>query len=204
MSFALHPHGFYEWFPAGGDEEVNVYPSINSETVKKSECLFLMMAGGKIKIVVFGAYNAGKSTMIQTLDPSSRHVEAHTGDGDTTVALDYGRIGIHALQVYLFGTPGQDRFEFVRQIIARGMDAAVLVVDASVPPDEFTCHLYSALLEQKVPFAVMLNKCDLPGACPRDLEKKFGNAMVFCVCAKDRVSVSTALTRFVESFIRDL
>jgi len=162
------------------------------------------MAGGKIKVVVFGAYNAGMSTLIQTLDPASGHVEEHTGEGDTTVALDYGRVDIHALQVYLFGTPGQDRFEFVRQIIARGMDAAILVVDSSVPPDEFTLHLFSALVDQKIPLAVMLNKCDLPGARPRDLEDTFKNALVFPVCAQDRASVSAALTKFVESFIRDL
>jgi len=162
------------------------------------------MAGGKLKVVVFGSYNAGKSTLIQTLDPSSRHIEAHTNEGDTTIALDYGRIEIHALHVYLFGTPGQDRFEFVRQIVARGMDAAVLVVDSSVPPDEFTLHLYSALLEQGVPLAVMLNKCDLPGACPQGLGGTFKDAMVFCVCAQDRAAVSAALTKFVGSFIRDL
>jgi len=65
------------------------------------------MAGGKLKIVVFGSYNAGKSTLIETIDPSSRHIEAHTNEGDTTIALDYGRVEIHALHVYLFGTPGQ-------------------------------------------------------------------------------------------------
>ncbi|MEM2124628.1 MAG: GTP-binding protein, partial [Methanolinea sp.] len=144
--------------------------------------------------------NAGKSTLIQTLDPSSRHVEAHTEDGDTTVALDYGRVSVGTHQVYLFGTPGQDRFAFVRQIIARGMDAALLVVDSSVPPDEFTLHLYSALLERKVPLAVLLNKCDLPHACPRELSGTFRDAMVFCVCAQDREAVSEALGRFVESF----
>jgi len=162
------------------------------------------MAGGKLKIVVFGSYNAGKSTLIQTLDPSSRHIEAHANEGDTTIALDYGRIDIHALHVYLFGTPGQDRFEFVRQIVARGMDAAILVVDSSAQPDDFTLHLYSSLMEQGVPLAVILNKCDLPGACPQGLEETFKNALVFSVCAQDRAAVSAALTKFVESFIKDL
>ncbi|MCQ8893373.1 MAG: GTP-binding protein [Methanolinea sp.] len=179
-------------------------PKNQSETVKKANGTYPMMAGGKLKVVVFGAYNAGKSTLIQTLDPSARHVEAHTGEGDTTIALDYGRVVVHALNVYLFGTPGQDRFEFVRQIIARGMDAAILVVDCSVPPDEFTLHLYSAISGQRVPLAVILNKCDLPDACPADLEKIFQNAMVFAVCARDKAAVTAALTRFIESFMKEL
>lgn len=161
------------------------------------------MEGRNIKIVVFGAYNAGKSTLIQTLDPSSRHVEAHTEDGDTTVALDFGRVTFGTHRIYLFGTPGQERFEFVRQIIGRGMDAALLVVDSTVPPDEFTLHLYSALLARKVPLAVLLNKCDLPHACPQELAGTFGDAMVYCVCAQDRGAVCAALERFVESFARE-
>jgi len=51
---------------------------------------------------------------------------------------------------------------------------------------------------------VMLNKCDLPGACPQGLGGTFKDAMVFCVCAQDRAAVSAALTKFVGSFIRDL
>ncbi len=162
------------------------------------------MAGGKLKIVIFGAYNAGKSTFIQSIDPRARHVEAHTSNGDTTVALDYGRVEIHALQVYLFGTPGQDRFEFVRQIISRGMDAAILMVDCSASPDEFTKHLYEALVSQKIPLAVMLNKCDLSGACPATARENFGDARIYEICASERVQALPALTAFVESLGADL
>jgi len=162
------------------------------------------MAGGKLKIVIFGAYNAGKSTFIQSIDPKARHVEAHTSNGDTTVALDYGRVEIHALQVYLFGTPGQDRFEFVRQIISRGMDAAILMVDCSIAPDEFSRHLFDTLALQKIPLAVMLNKCDLSGACPATARAVFGNAKIYEICASDRNQAMPALMAFVESLSGDL
>ncbi|MCU0632367.1 MAG: GTP-binding protein [Methanolinea sp.] len=162
------------------------------------------MAGGKLKIVVFGSYNAGKSTFIQAIDSQARHVEAHTSDGDTTVAIDYGRAEIHALQVYLFGTPGQERFEFVRQIVSRGMDAAILVVDCSIAPDEFTRSLYETLSRQKIPLAVMLNKCDLPGSCPATARSAFGDSLVFEICASERSRAMTALTAFVETLAGDL
>lgn len=162
------------------------------------------MAGGKLKIVVFGAYNAGKSTFIQAADPGARHVEAHTGEGDTTVALDYGRVEIHALQVHLFGTPGQERFEFVREIISRGMDAALLLVDCSGEADEFTLHLYETLLQKNIPLAVILNKCDLPGACPASVRMAFGHTPIFEICAQERKQVLKALTAFVETLAGEL
>ncbi len=162
------------------------------------------MAGGKLKIVIFGAYNAGKSTFIQSIDPNARHVEAHTSNGDTTVALDYGRAEIHALDIHLFGTPGQERFEFVRQIISRGMDAAVLMVDCSVQPDEFTLHLYETFIMQGIPVAVMLNKCDLSSACPATACAAFRNAKIFEICAHDPGRTMPALTAFVESLATDL
>ena len=162
------------------------------------------MAGGKLKIVVFGAYNAGKSTFIQAIDPKARHVEAHTNEGDTTVALDYGRVEIHALQVYLFGTPGQERFEFVRQIISRGMDAAILLVDCSVATDEFTLSLYETLSKMEIPLAVMLNKCDLPGSCPATVRSVFESSLVYEICASERALALPALTAFVGTLAGEL
>ena len=52
------------------------------------------MAEEKYKIVVFGAFGAGKSTLIQTLDPQAKHIEAECAGGSTTIALDYGRVQI--------------------------------------------------------------------------------------------------------------
>ncbi len=89
------------------------------------------MAEGRLKIVVFGSFNAGKSSFIQALDPKSRHIEAASNEGPTTVAFDFGRLTVRDRAVYLFGTPGQERFEFVRQVLSRGMDGAIIMVDAT-------------------------------------------------------------------------
>ena len=67
------------------------------------------MAEDRLKIVVFGSFNAGKSSFIQALDPHSRHIEASSDEGPTTVALDFGRLKVNGRAVYLFGTPGQER-----------------------------------------------------------------------------------------------
>src|SRR5512136_3436530 len=100
------------------------------------------VAGQKIKIVVFGAYNAGKSSFIRALDPFSRHIEAENADGSTTVAMDFGRVRIGELSIFLFGTPGQERFEFARKVLSRGMDGAIIIVDATREPDRITLDLF--------------------------------------------------------------
>jgi signal recognition particle receptor subunit beta len=80
------------------------------------------MEPDRLKIIVFGAFGAGKTTLIKTLDPQSKHIEAPCAGGTTTIALDYGKVGIGSRQVYLFGTPGQERFEFAREVIGRVLD----------------------------------------------------------------------------------
>lgn len=172
--------------------------------LKKFPPKYSSMPAGKVKIVVFGSYNAGKSTFIQAIDPESRHVEAHAENGDTTVALDFGRTSVHNLQVYLFGTPGQERFEFVRQIISRGMDAAILMVDCSIGIDEFTRNIHLALSDQGIPMAVMLNKCDLSEACPAMARRELPGPLLFEISAQDPESARAALSRFVDSIAGDL
>jgi len=124
------------------------------------------MGRSRLKIVIFGAYNAGKSTFIRAIDPESHHIEAENGDIPTTVGLDFGRTVIQDRKIYLFGTPGQERFEFVRDILTRGMDGAIVVADTTREPDELTERICHALRDTGCPYAVFLNKCDHPGSQP--------------------------------------
>jgi len=160
------------------------------------------MAEGRLKIVVFGSFNAGKSSFIQALDPKSRHIEAASNEGPTTVAFDFGRLTVRDRAVYLFGTPGQERFEFVRQILSRGMDGAIIVVDATTGVDEMTRHLYSRLKDLGVPLAFMANKCDCPDAMPDAICRDLPGEMVFPISALNSEDVHAALETFVETLSR--
>ena len=153
----------------------------------------------KCKIVIFGAFGAGKTTLIRTLDPESTHVEADCTGGTTTIALDYGRLQVNGHSVYLFGTPGQERFGFAREIISKGMDGAILIVDATSLPDDFTKHLFDSLSSDKVPFVIFLNKCENIGANPELLKKQFGTSLVWTVSALDKKQSIRALGNFVET-----
>ncbi len=87
-----------------------------------------------LKVVVTGPYDAGKSTFIRTISEitvlSTERAVSGDDDATTTVAMDFGRITVaNDLALYLFGTPGQQRFEFMWDILAEGMLGFVLMLD---------------------------------------------------------------------------
>jgi uncharacterized protein len=151
----------------------------------------------RCKIVVFGPFGAGKTTLIQTLDPESKHVEAACAGGTTTIALDFGRIQVNGHHIHIFGTPGQERFEFAREIIGKGMDGAILLIDATRPIDDFIRHLHNSLTAAGIPFVIFLNKCDCIGARPELIVKEFSTSVIRKVSAKDRKQSLEAVCTFV-------
>jgi small GTP-binding protein len=159
------------------------------------------MAQGRLKIVVFGSFNAGKSSFIQALDPRSRHIEARTNGGTTTVAFDFGRVQMRDCSVFLFGTPGQERFEFVRQILSRGMDGAIIMVDATTGMDAMTIQLYANLKHLQIPLAFMANKCDRPDAAPERILKDLPGEMVHRISARNGENVHAALDAFIATLV---
>ncbi len=95
--------------------------------------------GQAVKVVVTGPFAAGKTTLIRTISEitvlsTERGItdETRSRKSNTTVAMDFGRITIDRdLVLYLFGTPGQDRFDFMWEILGEGMLGYVLLLDAS-------------------------------------------------------------------------
>jgi small GTP-binding protein len=131
-----------------------------------------------VKIVVTGPFSAGKTQFIQTIseidvvatERKISHAEERIKD-QTTVAMDFGRITVDENHVlYMFGTPGQRRFDFMWEILATGMLGFVVLLD-SVRPETFrearsildTFRSYSA-----VPYVVAANKQDLEDAWSAD------------------------------------
>jgi uncharacterized protein len=125
-------------------------------------------AGTAVKIVVTGPFSAGKTTLIRTISEitvlsTEKGItdETRSRKTDTTVAMDFGRITIDRdLVLYLFGTPGQDRFDFMWEILGEGMLGYILLVDASRPDslDEAVSILAAFRKMAHVPFVVGLNR----------------------------------------------
>ncbi len=126
--------------------------------------------GTAVKIVVTGPFSAGKTTLIRTISEitvlsTERGITDHTKSrkAETTVAMDFGRITIDRdLVLYLFGTPGQDRFDFMWEILGEGMLGYVLLLDSSRPESLVEAEGILAAFRKMaaVPFVVALNRAD--------------------------------------------
>lgn len=124
-----------------------------------------------LKILVSGPVNAGKSTLVRTLSsmPAIDTDEAATDEvrhlkSLTTVALDFGELIIDGTTILLFGTPGQERFEFMWEILSEGALGIILLVPGN-DPSSFPMALrnFDALASRiAVPFLIGVSKQDLP------------------------------------------
>lgn len=127
-------------------------------------------------MVITGPFNAGKTEFIRSIseidvvsterkisDATSRVKKA------TTVAMDFGRITVdNDLVLYLFGTPGQKRFDFMWEILSEGMLGFVILVD-SIRPETF--REARRILDifrgyATTPYVVAANKQDMEDAWP--------------------------------------
>jgi uncharacterized protein len=169
-----------------------------------------------VKIVVAGGFGVGKTTFvgaISEIEPlrsealitaASSGIDELSPGGtktETTVAMDFGRISLkYQLVLYLFGTPGQERFHFMWDELARGAIGAVVLVDtrrieACFPAIDF-------FEKRGTPFVVAVNTFDgqrLHGLDQVRSSLQIGTEVPLVYCdARVRVDVQRVLATVVE------
>ncbi|MDI6644846.1 MAG: GTP-binding protein [Methanobacteriaceae archaeon] len=118
-----------------------------------------MKKNKEIKIVILGSYNSGKTTTIENL--VNRQKVTKIEYQGTTVAMDYGNVMIDGSKIHIFATPGQKRFKFMRQILSRGLNGAILVVDSSVGVTDTDQEIMDKLEKNNIPYVLFANKQDI-------------------------------------------
>ncbi|MFE3169039.1 ATP/GTP-binding protein [Streptomyces sp. NPDC059224] len=169
-----------------------------------------------VKVMIAGGFGTGKTTMVgsvsdirpltteETLTRASAGVDPLVGVADkaeTTVSLDFGKISLNeSLVLYLFGTPGQERFWFLWNGLFKGALGAVVLVDTRRLSSSF--RAIEEMERQDVPFVVALNMFPDSREHPveeiRDALDVAPHIPVVAFDARDRASSRDVLVALVE------
>lgn len=170
-----------------------------------------------VKVVITGPFNAGKTTFIKTVSEiavlsTERQVSdtSHDDGGETTVAMDFGRISVSEdVVLYLFGTPGQERFSFMWETLSEGMLGFVVLVDAENPSSfedaKEILRFFQTLSD--VPYVVAVNRSQGDGEVLDRIRGEFNlppSVRLVACDALDRESVKGVLLALLYTIVESM
>jgi small GTP-binding protein len=171
-----------------------------------------------VKMVITGPFNSGKTEFIQTVSEidvvaTEKKIssESERIKETTTVAMDFGRITVDEdLVLYLFGTPGQKRFDFMWEILSEGMLGFIVMVDSTRPETfrEARSILETFRLYAPTPYVVAANKQDQKDSWDTDdirIALRLPNHVKLIPCvALDREAVKDVLLALLYSILAQM
>jgi len=140
-------------------------------TPSKNLVLFFVLQPGGVKIyipkiLVTGPYNAGKTSFVKSISKKSVSVERMAMEKfPTTIAMDIGHVDHKGFVADVFGTPGQERFDLMLDVLAKEAVGAFILVDSTEPQTFARAkEMINKTQSEAIPKIIVANKQDLPGA----------------------------------------
>jgi small GTP-binding protein len=169
-------------------------------------------------MVVTGPFNSGKTEFIRSVSEidvvsTERKISSQVEKikETTTVAMDFGRITVDDdLVLYLFGTPGQKRFDFMWEILSEGMLGFIVMVDSTSPETfrEARSILETFRAYAPTPYVVAANKQDREDAWDLDdmrIALRLDPKVKLLPCtARDKENVKSVLLELLYSILAEM
>lgn len=175
---------------------------------RESKLLFRISKPGGVrvyipKILVTGPFHAGKTTFIHALSTRAVSVDRL----GTTIALDHGHVDHKGISADIFGTPGQERFDPLLELLGGEAMGVILVIDSTQPK---TFPRAREMLEKTkthgLPVVVAANKQDLKDALPpEEIRKQMKlpkEIPIVPVVATKRIGVIDVFERLIEEITK--
>ena len=180
---------------------------------KKMVLFFVLQPGGvKIyipKILVTGPYNAGKSSFVKSISKKSVSVDRMALEKfPTTIAMDIGHVDHNGFVADIFGTPGQERFDLMLDVLAKEAVGAFILVDSTAPQTFARAKdMINKTQAEAIPKIIIANKQDIPEALPpeqiREIMKLNKNIPIIPTIVKENKGVEEALNTLLKLLYGD-
>jgi small GTP-binding protein len=138
-------------------------------TPSSSMVLFNILRPGGVKIfipkiLVTGPFNAGKSSFVKTITKNSVSVDRMAlGQVPTTIAMDIGHMEYKGFIADVFGTPGQERFDLILDVLSKEAVGAFIMIDSTAPKTFARAkEMMKRCKAEAIPKVILANKQDLP------------------------------------------
>jgi uncharacterized protein len=182
-------------------------------TPSSSMVLFNILRPGGVKIfipkiLVTGPFNAGKSSFVKKISKNSVSVDRKAlGQVPTTIAMDIGHMEYKGFVADVFGTPGQERFDLVLDILSKEAVGAFILVDSTAPKTFARAkEMMRRCKAEAIPKVIVANKQDLDDSLsPNEIRKVMNidnNTPIIPVSLHEDEGVKDALDALLEILYR--